>query len=182
MTLADRPNSTIEFWCSCFMNPFLYARSVENDPFLDSIIACITSIDCETHFANHLGKSQREQAALVQIFQKILACSLAVTFPRIAWSLEYLPDRVRKDAIDIFGKSNETTVVIELDKHRADQVAKKFVSRSAMFKSQNNYYISLCYPGTDRMNFSECVKYLGYCADLCKRMGNTYAGFIIQDT
>ena len=63
------------------MKPFLHARSGEKDPFLDSIIACITSIDCAKHFANHLGKSQREQAPLVQAFQQTLASSLAVTFP-----------------------------------------------------------------------------------------------------
>jgi len=78
-------------------------------------------------------------------------------------SLELRPST--KEAIDVFGKTDSALVVIELDKNRADQVAKKFVSRSATFKNEKIYYISLCYPGTDRMNLSECVKYFGYCAD-----------------
>jgi len=164
------------------MKPILYAKSADNDPFLHSIIACITLIDCAKYFANHLGKSQREQGPLVQAFQQALARSLAITFPNIIWSLEYLPNQDGKEAIDILGKSAEVTVIIELDKHRADQVAKKFVSRSAMFRSEHIYYITLCYPGTDRMNLSECVKYFGYCAELSKRLGNVYAGFIIQET
>lgn len=161
------------------MKPVVRKKSIDDDPFLESLVVCINSINCAEHFTHHLGRSQREQGPVVQTFQQVLGRTLAATFPEMSWSLEH-QNASGKAAIDIFGKSHETTVVIELDKHRADQVAKKFVSRSAMFKTEKIYYISLCYPGTHKMNMTECVKYFGYCADLSKRMGNVYAGFIIQ--
>ena len=71
-------------------------------------------------------------------------------------------------------------MAIELDKNRADQVAKKFVSRMAILPTTTVYFISLCYPGTEMMNKSECAKYFGYCATLAHRMGSHYAGLIIE--
>ena len=71
-------------------------------------------------------------------------------------------------------------MVIELDKNRADQVAKKFVSRMALIPSTTVYFVSLCYPGTENMNKAECEKYFGYCAALSNRMGCHYAGFNIE--
>jgi hypothetical protein len=83
--------------------------------------------------------------------------------------------------IDIFGKSADRLIAIELDKNRADQVAKKFVSRMAALPSTVPvYFLSVCYPGTVRMNKTECVKYFGYCKTLALRMGSHYAGFLMQ--
>jgi hypothetical protein len=87
----------------------------------------------------------------------------------------------RLHSIDIFGKSSDRLIAIELDKNRADQVAKKFVSRVAALPSTLPvYFLSVCYPGTDRMNKAECVKYFDYCKTLDLRMDSHYAGFIIQ--
>lgn len=55
-------------------------------------------------------------------------------------------------------------VIIELDKHRADQVAKKFLARVALKSGQNLIYVALCYPGTVRMSIPECLKYFEYCS------------------
>ena len=162
------------------MKPVLQMKSADNDGFLESLIACITSLNCASHFADHLGRQQTEQAAIVQRFQFALRTALASAFPSMRWSLEYLPNPSAKDSIDIFGTGEQMSVVIELDKHRADQVAKKFVSRSAMFTREKIYYISICYPGTERMSLPECVKYFGYCASLSARIGNVYAAFVIQ--
>jgi hypothetical protein len=164
------------------MKPVLHIASDTNDPFLSSLVACIKSIACAEHFTDHLGKIQTEQASVVQRFQKAVSVSLAAAHPQMQWSLEHQQNSGSKDAVDIFGTSTEALVVIELDKNRADQVAKKFVSRSAIFKDKKIYYISLCYPGTDRMSVGECIKYFGYCANLSQRLGNVYAGFVIQQT
>ena len=94
--------------------------------------------------------------------------------------MEYSPHSGKRDSIDIFGSNKDICIVIELDKHRADQVAKKFLSRNSLLIDKNLFYISLCYPGTSNMNSSECIKYFGYCKKLSKRMGNEYAGFIIE--
>jgi len=100
--------------------------------------------------------------------------------PEVLWSVEHRPSATNRDSIDIFGQSSDFVVAIELDKNRADQVAKKFVSRMALLPATTVYFISLCYPGTERMNRSECEKYFGYCATLARRMGNHYAGLIID--
>ena len=160
------------------MKPILVVQSDTNDSFLESLVASIASIDCAEHFTNHLGHSQTQQATAVQGFQRTVRHSLTTAFPPVTWHLEYQPAAGR-DSVDIFGQVNNASVVIELDKTRADQVAKKFLSRSAMF-AEMIYYISLCYPGTDHMSPRECRKYFEYCASLSKRLGNLYAGFIIQ--
>ena len=123
--------------------------------------------------------NQQEQKLIVDNFQISMCLKLTQAVPDVKWEQEYSPHSARRDSIDIYGKGSNLCVVIELDKHRADQVAKKFVSRSALFNIPI-FYISLCYPGTSRMNPSECIKYFGYCKNVSKRMGNDYAGFIIE--
>ena len=162
------------------MRPVLRTKSADNDSLLESLISCISALNCADHFAHHLERSQTEQATIISGFQYAFRDALALAFPTIAWKLEHLPVPSVKDRIDIFGTDGSARVVIEMDKHRADQVTKKFVSRSAMFGQEKIHYISICYPGTDRMNVAECIKYFGYCASLSARLGNVYAGFIIQ--
>jgi hypothetical protein len=160
----------------------LHTKSADDDALLNSLIVCIAAINCAEHFASHIGQVQNEQTTIVRHFQKTLGRVLASAFPDMTWSIEHKPNPPSRDSIDIFGQANSALVVIELDKHRADQVAKKFVSRSAMFEEKKIHYISLCYPGTQGMSASECVKYFDYCAVLSKRLGNVYAGFVIEKT
>jgi len=173
-------NEIDEYGVVSFMRPVLRTKSADNDSLLESLISCITALNCASHFGNHLGRLQTEQATIVRSFQYALRNALAHALPAMTWKLEHLPTPSVKDSIDIFGTDGRTHVVIELDKHRADQVTKKFVSRSAMFERDKIHYISICYPGTDRMNMTECIKYFRYCASLSARLGNVYAGFIIQ--
>jgi hypothetical protein len=109
-----------------------------------------------------------------------MCSALAEAIPDINWQMEYSPHSSKRDSIDIFGSNKDIYIVIELDKHRADQVSKKFVSRSSLLIDKDIIYVSLCYPGTSNMNSSECKKYFGYCKMLSVRMGNEYAGFIIE--
>ncbi|MEQ1558656.1 MAG: hypothetical protein ABL933_06895 [Methyloglobulus sp.] len=146
---------------------------------LSKIIACISDIECSEFFSDHIGKSNSDQRIIVTEFQKLIAFALDVSIPDIDWKMEHCPNNQTKDSIDVFGEGDGFVVVIELYKNRADQVAKKFVSRMAMLSSTDVYFISLCYPGTDRMNKPECAKYFGYCSTLARRMNNHYAGFII---
>jgi hypothetical protein len=93
---------------------------------------------------------------------------LESNFPIFNWEIEYKPSNLYKDSIDIFGESesNDVKIIIELDAWRADQVAKKFLSRSALFLEDNLIYVSLCYPGTKNMSQNECQKYFTYCKNL----------------
>lgn len=160
------------------MKPELLITS-DDDIVLKSITSCISCIDCSSFFQGHLGKPQIDQRKIVANFQRHTESILASTIPAIKWSTEHCPSRQNKDSIDIFGEGNEFVVAIELDKGRADQVAKKFVSRMAILPTTVVHFISLCYPGTERMSRPECEKYFGYCSILASRMNNHYAGFII---
>jgi len=107
---------------------------------------------------------------------------------QFSWKTEHKPLSTIKDSIDIFGLSDDSKfkIVIELDAHRADQVAKKFISRSALFINDNVIYLSICYPGTTRMNKNECIKYFDYCAIISKALSDIssnsklYAGLILE--
>lgn len=145
-----------------------------------SLISSITSVNCSDYFSEHLGKSQQEQKFIVEEFQNFIKSMLECEIPEIIWSLEYSHNHSTRDSIDIFGQGQDFMVAIELDKHRADQVAKKFVSRIAMLSPATIYFISLCYPGTKKMNKSECTKYFGYGTKLANQLGVHYAGLVIE--
>jgi hypothetical protein len=151
----------------------------DDDPVLHSLVSCISGIECARFFLDHLGRSQPDQKIIVTNFQAFATNILACTLSDIQWRMEYCPSRQTGDCVDIFGSGNGFVVAIELDKNRADQVAKKFVSRMAILPPTSIYFVSLCYPGTEKMNKSECAKYFRYCSTLAHRMGNHYAGFII---
>jgi hypothetical protein len=161
------------------VHPKIFIQSTD-DSILNSLVACISQVSCSDLFSIHIGKSQPEQRKIVISFQNRLLKLLKELIPEINWFIEHCPSSENKDSIDIFGEGGEFVVVIELDKNRADQVAKKFVSRVALLPNKSFYYISLCYPGTERMNRAECIKYFKYCSILAVRMKNHYAGFIIQ--
>ncbi|MBQ0909751.1 hypothetical protein KBJ98_13640 [Flavobacterium sp. F-328] len=97
--------------------------------------------------------------------QKGLKDYLGTTFEDYQWQTEFKPDTNRKDSIDIYGynKVLDMYIVVELDPHRADSIAKKFVSRLAMMVNNNLLYVAYLYPGTDKMPVNEAYKYLGDC-------------------
>lgn len=161
------------------MTPNLSVVS-DSDSILSSLVACIASIECSKFFSAHIGKSQTDQKLLVAGFQSFAAAALGKALQDVTWSVEHCPSQKNRDSIDIFGRGAGFVVVVELDKNRADQVAKKFVSRMALLPSTRVYFVSLCYPGTDKMNKAECAKYFGYCSSLALRMGCHYAGFFVE--
>jgi len=162
------------------MNSKLFTSSAHTSDILNEIVSCISNVECSKFFKTHLGKTQREQKSIVANFQNKITSELSKYLLEISWKTEYSPSQSKRDAIDIYGQGDGFVVAIELDKNRADQVAKKFVSRIALLPNIKIYFVSLCYPGTDRMNKSECIKYFGYCSDLAIRMGNEYAGLVIE--
>lgn len=161
------------------MRPVVKVRSTDQDEWLNSILDVITNLDCDEHFSSHLGQPQHAQKVIIANFQKFLCKRLLDSIPSLRWTIEHIPSKDQRDSIDIYGESDDFVVAIELDKNRADQVAKKFVSRVALLPDKKVYFLSLCYPGTERMNLNECVKYFGYCSNLAKRMSGVYAGLVI---
>jgi len=149
-------------------------------PEANNIVNEIISFNSKSYFYTLIGKSQIEQKAIVTNFQKDLFLHLKNSFLSIRWDTEYKAKNGSRDSVDIFGETSNYSIIIELDKHRADQVAKKFISRSALYIDRKIFYIALCYPGTTRMPINETIKYFGYCSDLSKKLNNEYAGLIIS--
>jgi len=161
------------------MKAKLFEVSSCNNDVYKQIITTIEEFESKDYFSNLIGKTQPEQKAIVTKFQNDLYEKLSSEVIEIKWQLEHQPKVDAKDAIDIFGASENFVVVIELDKHRADQVAKKFISRSALLSKKTIFFISLCYPGTSNMPINETKKYFEYCKILSEKIDNDYAGFII---
>lgn len=161
------------------MKPKLFDASSCNKDKYKQIITIIKEFDSTEYFSALIGKSQPEQKKIVTRFQKDLHEKLSTEILEIKWELEHKPKANTKDAIDIFGAHESFVVVIELDKHRADQVAKKFISRSALLSKKKIFFISLCYPGTSSMSLNETKKYFEYCKIISEKIDNDYAGFII---
>lgn len=109
--------------------------------------------------------------------QNSLKDYLETTFSDYQWQTEYKADSNRKDSFDVFGhnKKLDMNIVIELDPHRADSIAKKFVSRLAMMVNSNLLYVAYLYPGTDKMPINEAYKYLGDCETILEVL-NTNSG------
>lgn len=116
-----------------------------------------------TNLKNIVNHTQQEQKSIIATFQNLLIESFNEIPHDITW-IEEQKIGNRKDSIDIYGKDNRNgyNIIIELDKPRADQVAKKMVSRIANYLYEPFIYVAICYPGTDKMNPNECIKYFEF--------------------
>ncbi len=154
----------------------LTLNSVDNK-ILEDIISLIGNFKYRKHIHADIGFLQIE-----------LTEFLNIEYTTFQWKNEYKPSLLVKDSIDIIGESltSDIKIVIELDTHRADQVAKKFLSRSALMLNENLIYFSVCYPGTKKMNIAECQKYFEYCKLISTSLNNhlgkskLYAGLILK--
>jgi hypothetical protein len=137
---------------------------------LERIIEIVTAVET-TDLQNLISLKQIPQKQTVDIFQSRIHSNLVKILPNMNWRPQHKLTKERQDAVDIYGtfssENREGAVIIELDKWRADQVAKKFVSRFALTLEQPLIYIAFCYGGTEHMNKSECNKYFNYCESIC---------------
>jgi len=158
-------------------------RSLQKGSVKASILNCVSGFNSTQYFQSLIGKTQSQQKKLVSDFQNALLKSLSNQVNSLKWEAEHRPSKLKRDSIDVFGADDEKgglRVVIELDKYRADQIAKKFLSRSSLLIDEDVLYISLCYPGTSSMSSTECEKYFDYCANISNKIGHQYAAFIIE--
>jgi hypothetical protein len=92
-----------------------------------------------------------------------------------------------RDRCDVYAETSEYQMLVEIDATRADQLAKKMLSRYyyAHTTSQNRptIYICLLYPGTDSMNPNECIKYMEMGKEVLLAMNskNRFIGGFIKD-
>ena len=91
-----------------------------------------------------------------------------------------------KDKADVYMDLGEFQVVIEFDTTRADQVAKKMLSRFYYINESKKRTLYLCvlYPGTQSMNPTECIKYIEMGRTLLKSVNSTnfLGGAIISNS
>ena len=91
-----------------------------------------------------------------------------------------------RDRCDVYVKTSEYQIILEIDATRADQVAKKMLSRyfyaNKMAENKPTVYVCLLYPGTDSMNPNECIKYMNMGQELLLAMNpaNRFIGGFIK--
>lgn len=95
------------------------------------------------------------------------------------------PNNERKDRCDVYASTDAYQIMIELDATRADQIAKKMLSRYYYAHTMEKpvIYVCLLYPGTASMNREECVKYMEMGKDVLLKMNheNHFIGAFIND-
>ena len=150
----------------------------ENNWF-EKIIDSLKNLDCEVYVKGLTKLSQSEQKVKVEYLQNYIFEHLEKQHSDFKWKTEHQVSE-KRDSIDIFGERNNEILIIELDKWRADQVAKKLISRTALMIDKKIGFISLCYAGTEKMNKNECLKFFKYGNIILSKLNNYYAGLIIE--
>lgn len=153
--------------------------NLTDDNWFKKIIDSLNNLDCEHYVKDLITFNQSEQKEKVQDLQHFIVKHLEKNHSSFKWQMEYKVSENR-DAIDIFGEKGQQILIIELDKWRADQVAKKLISRTALMIDRKVGFISLCYAGTERMNKNECLKYFRYGNIVSTELNNYFAGMIIE--
>ena len=147
-------------------------------------ILCEAIFNNLNHLCNHLKRRNLNDHSFVESFQDGLCLYLKKMTKNYKWETEKeIKGRLEKDSIDIFGQSSgNPNWIIEIDATRADQVAKKFLSRLALLGLNNPInYVALLYPDTQDGKKS-CEKYLRYAADILKKTSNksTLVGIFVD--
>lgn len=152
----------------------------ENPHWFQTIINTLNNVDCTRFVDNLTNLTQTQQRVKVNELQDFILEILNDNHNNFNWNTEFKINETNKDAIDIYGSYDNRILIIELDKWRADQVAKKIISRAALLIDNEIGYISLCYGGTQNMNKAETIKYFKYGEIIMSRLNNVYAGMIIE--
>ncbi len=155
------------------------SNSLLENNWFQQILTTLKDLDCSEYVNGLINLSQSEQRVKVENLQNFITDILKKEHSDFEWITEHKVSN-KRDAIDIYGSRNNEIVIIELDKWRADQVAKKLISRTALMIDKKIGFISLCYAGTDRMNKPECIKFFKYGNIIQSKLKNYYAGMIIE--
>jgi len=144
--------------------------------------------------ANPISGKGKDKRTKIEALQNTLATSFKGNPSRGQNTETHIFDKTNKyngykDRADVYVDiPNDCELIIEIDATRADQVAKKLVSRLCyhIVSPHNNkplLYVALLYQGTKDMNKDECVKYFTFCNEIVFRMkdGSQFIGCIIPD-
>ena len=168
------------------MQPKLIVRTDQNQAelgnevkrFIEQVISTLLSMDCKLLFKDLIGSPQAAQKDIVRRFQNDLLTNLntGITVNESVWAVEVKAHLDYRDSYDLslekIMDGIKYIIIIELDKNRADQVAKKFLSRISHTIDCPTVYFAFCYPGTEKMNLSECKKYFHYFSNITNKMSS----------
>lgn len=153
---------------------------METNEMIQTIRDALDSFDASTFMSKWRrgGLSQSEKMQNVKdnlqfSLKRHLELVFRDCYPQLKWVVEKKLEGCN-DSVDIYASdSNYWEVIIEIDAARADQVAKKIVSRYSHISEScrhNILYIALCYPGTQTMNKNECEKFMYYGKRIIKKI------------
>lgn len=114
--------------------------------------------------SNGVGKKHK----LIEDFQDKL-CEDLKKSTKYSWTSENKKGW-SKDSVDIYGEQTNGSkkCIIEIDASRADQVAKKFISRLALYGLNDTVdYVAILYPDSQNGK-KECIKYMKFASDVLK--------------
>jgi hypothetical protein len=141
----------------------------------DPIIAEIVKGTCQLGgcIQQHLNRENQNDHSNIANFQKQL-CEYLNQNTNYSWASEQKPNyRTEGDSIDILGVcQNCPNYIIEIDATRGDQVAKKLLSRIALWGIEKNSivrYIALLYPNTQGGGKSESEKFVRFGNSVLKK-------------
>ncbi len=154
-------------------------NNLSENNWFEKIVDSLNNLDCEFYVKGLTKLNQSEQKVKVENLQNFILEHLEKHHSDFKWKTEFQVSE-KRDAIDIFGEKNNEMLIIELDKWRADQVAKKLISRTALMIDKKIGFISLCYAGTEKMSKNECLKFFRYGNIILAKLNNYYAGMIIE--
>jgi len=179
------------------MQPTLITKPFESDrpglgdqakEFIKHVLAKFENMLYDNYFKKSKTRPA-DQKTIVTTFQNDLRDILNLGPKTEFWTTEVQANETVKDRYDLSYKITldnlDYIVIIELDKCRADQISKKFVSRTAHTLGKPTIYFTLCYPGTKSMSYPECVKYIGYCEEIsdklnCTKIPRHFVGLLME--
>ena len=141
----------------------------------ENIIGEAVFENCQ-YIIDHLNRQIKNDHSNIENFQKGVCKKISESklFSSSKWEIELSSKhRKEKDSIDIFGDDKETIYIIEIDAARGDQVAKKFLSRIALWGLNPDKpitYIALLYPWTQKQGKPECEKFVRFSNDILKKI------------
>lgn len=152
------------------------AKPKEASSSINTLGEILKNLEENKHFIfHHLTRDKTKDHGFIDNFQTALFEELNKRkFANYNWDKEYKPlKRNVKDSCDIYGSSRDGICIFEIDAARGDQVAKKFLSRMALWglnPKKPLYYIALLYPSTQKQGKPECEKFVGYSNDILKQI------------
>ncbi len=112
-----------------------------NDNWFLSILNTLDNLNCDRYVNGLTNLSQSEQKIKVEHLQNFIIDFLKTEHTDFIWKTEFKVSE-KRDAIDIYGERKNEILIIELDKWRADQIAKKLISRTALLIDKKIGFIS----------------------------------------